>query len=195
MFLSLKPYNIKVYDENVEKDSIGEFVTIAMKGAALLLSLLICLVVISPGCITGGEDVGGDLVPLFSITGDDGITYSSEDLIGVDYILHFSASWCNKCRPTMHAVANQLDDSQYIIVSTDASDTNKLSDWHLQVNDSKEDSTVDAPFTVGVGLSESFEINNTPTLILINAKGEVVSKHLGTLTEEENIEAFWAQLD
>jgi len=178
-----------------EKYSIGVLSVETMKYAAILLSLLISLVVISPGCITdeGGDE--GELVPTFSITGDDGVVYSSEDLIGENYVLHFSASWCNKCRPTMHAVTNYLNDSQYIVVSTDASDTNKLSDWHLQVNDSKEDSTVDAPFTVGVELSESFEIKNTPTLILINAKGEVVSKHLGTLTEEENIEAFWAQLE
>ena len=94
----------------------------------------------------------------------------------------------------MHAVSNQLNDSLYLVVSTDGSDSPKLSDWHLQVNDSKEDSTVDAPFMVGVELSQSFEINNTPTLILIDRDGMVVGKHLGPLVEQQEIDSFWAQL-
>ena len=106
-----------------------------------------------------------------------------------------SASWCNNCRPTMHAVSNQLNDSLYLVVSTDSSDSPKLSDWHLQVNDSKEDSSVSAPFSVGVELSQAFEINNTPTLILIDRDGMVVSTHLGPLVEQQEIDSFWAQLE
>jgi peroxiredoxin len=164
---------------------------------ALLLSLLVTLVIFSPGCLEGGEDVGieGETVPIFSLTADDGEEYSSENLLGEAYILHFSASWCNNCRPTMHAVSNQLNDSMYIVVSTDNSDSPKLSDWHLQVNDSKEDSLVSAPFSVGVELSQSFEISNTPTLILINQDGMVVSKHFGPLEDLQEIDSFWAQLD
>jgi thioredoxin-related protein len=92
-------------------------------------------------------------------------------------------------------VSNHLNDSTYIIVSTDSSDSSKLSDWHLQVNDSKEDSVVYAPFTVSVELSQAFEINNTPTLILIDRDGMVVSKHLGPLIEQQEIDSFWDQLD
>ena len=166
-----------------------------MYGKSLLLSLLIVLATLSAGCMNSETINERESVPIFSVTGDDGVVYSSEDLIGVNYILHFSASWCNSCRPTMHAVVNQLTDSQYIVVSTDASDSQKLSDWHLQVNDSKEDSTVNAPFAVSVNLSESFKINNTPTLILIDKEGLVVSTHLGPLTEPDDIEAFWALVE
>jgi peroxiredoxin len=164
---------------------------------ALLLSLLVTLVLFSPGCLESGGDVGieGETVPIFSLTADDGEEYSSENLLGEAYILHFSASWCNNCRPTMHAVSNQLNDSMYIVVSTDNSDSPKLSDWHLQVNDSKEDSLVSAPFSVGVELSQSFEISNTPTLILIDQDGVVVSKHFGPLEDLQEIDSFWAQLD
>ena len=167
-----------------------------MRVKALLLSLLITLLVFSPGCLNGdGEDGNeGATVPSFSLTADDGEEYSSENLLGGAYILHFSASWCNNCRPTMHAVSNQLNDSMYIVVSTDDSDSPKLSDWHLQVNDSKEDSLVSAPFSVGVELSQSFEISNTPTLILIDRDGMVVDKHFGPLVEQQEIDSFWAQL-
>lgn len=168
-----------------------------MRVTALLLALLVTLLIFSPGCLGGDEEVGveGEPVPVFSLTADDGEEYSSENLLGGGYILHFSASWCNNCRPTMHAVSNQLNDSTYIIVSTDNSDSPKLSDWHLQVNDSKEDSLVNAPFSVGVELSQSFEITNTPTLILIDKDGMVVNKHFGPLEEQQEIDSFWAQLD
>jgi peroxiredoxin len=168
-----------------------------MKVKALLLALLVTLLIFSPGCLGGDEEVGveGEPVPVFSLTADDGEEYSSENLLGTAYIIHFSASWCNNCRPTMHAVSNQLNDSMYIVVSTDNSDSPKLSDWHLQVNDSKEDSLVSAPFSVGVELSQSFEISNTPTLILINQDGMVVSKHFGPLEDLQEIDSFWAQLD
>ena len=48
---------------------------------------------------------------------------------------------------------------------------------------------------VGVELSQSFEINNTPTLILIDRDGMVVGKHLGPLVEQQEIDSFWAQLE
>jgi peroxiredoxin len=166
-----------------------------MKVKALLLSLLITLLVFSPGCLDDEEGESGEVVPSFSLTADDGEEYSSENLLGSAYVLHFSASWCNNCRPTMHAVSNQLNDSVYIVVSTDSSDSPKLSDWHLQVNDSKEDSSVSAPFSVSVELSESFEISNTPTLILIDRDGIVIDKHIGPLVEQQEIDSFWAQLE
>ena len=166
-----------------------------MEVKALLLALLVTLLLFSPGCLDDKGGMDGDVVPSFSLIADDGEEYSSDNLLGTAYILHFSASWCNKCRPTMHAVSNQLNDSLYLVVSTDGSDSPKLSDWHLQVNDSKEDSTVDGAFMVGVELSQSFEINNTPTLILIDRDGMVVGKHLGPLVEQQEIDSFWAQLE
>jgi hypothetical protein len=81
----------------------------------------------------------------------------------------------------------------YIVVSTDGSDSQKLSDWHLQVNDSKENSLVDAPFTVGVSLSGSLEISNTPTLILIDEDGFIIDRYIGPLTDTDEIDLFWAQ--
>jgi thiol-disulfide isomerase/thioredoxin len=166
-----------------------------MKGKALLLSALMILIIFSPGCLGGDEVDSRESVPTFSLTADDGDTYSSDNLLGEAYILHFSASWCNNCRPTMHVVSNHLNDSMYIVVSTDGSDSQKLSDWHLQVNDSKEDSLVDAPFTVGVTLSGAFEINNTPTLILIDEDGFIVDRYIGPLTDTDEIDSFWTQLE
>ncbi len=166
-----------------------------MKVKELILSLMVTLLVCSPGCLDDENGKDGNFVPSFSLTADDGEKYSSDNLLGTAYILHFSASWCNNCRPTMHAVSNQLNDSLYLVVSTDSSDSPKLSDWHLQVNDSKEDSSVSAPFSVGVELSQAFEINNTPTLILIDRDGMVVSTHLGPLVEQQEIDSFWAQLE
>ena len=129
------------------------------------------------------------------MTGDDQVTYSSESLLGTSYILHFSASWCNNCRSTIHAIDNQLTEQTYLIVSTDAGDSDKLSDWHQQVNDSEEGSTVDASFSVNVNLAQELDIKNTPTLILVGNDGRIIDRHLGPLTEESDINEFWNQAD
>ena len=81
----------------------------------------------------------------------------------------------------------------YIIVSTDAADSTKLSDWHQQVNESKEGSTVDSPFSANADLSSTLGINNTPTLILVGSNGEMLDRHLGPMTEKSVIDEFWSQ--
>lgn len=165
-----------------------------MQTKSLPLVVLVALLTLMPGCTSSEAEENDEFIPAFSVVADDEMIYSSDSLLGTPYILHFSASWCSQCRPTIHAVDNQLANELYIIVSTDASDNDKLSDWHLQVNDSKEDSTVDTPFSANSELSEALNIKNTPTLVLINSEGMVIDRHIGPMTESSEIDAFWAQL-
>ena len=166
-----------------------------MEKKALFLISLLAVLTISPGCIGGEEAESKETVPQFTVIADDGLEYGSESLLGTNYILHFSASWCNQCRPTMHAVTNHLDNEMYIVVSTDANDGDqeKLQDWHTQVNESEEESNVDAPFSMSVNLAEAFEINNTPTLILIGKDGTVIDRHIGPMVDIDEIEEFWSK--
>ena len=166
-----------------------------MRFKATILILLLAAVSFSPGCLEGEGSETSEMVPEFTINADDEQEYGSDSLIGTSYILHFSASWCNQCRPTMHAVTNHLDNETYLVISTDAGDGDleSLQNWHTQVNESKEDSTVDAPFGMNIGLAQDFEINNTPTLILIGADGTVLDKHIGPMIDEAEIDAFWSQ--
>jgi thiol-disulfide isomerase/thioredoxin len=165
-----------------------------MRIKALLLTVLLAALSFTPGCLGDGDDSNADTVPTFTLVADDGMEYGSNSLIGSNYILHFSASWCNQCRPTMHAVTNHLDNEMYLVVSTDAADGDqtKLQEWHTQVNES-QDGTVSAPFGMNVGLAKDFEINNTPTLILIGKDGMVIDRHIGPLTGEAAIDEFWSQ--
>ena len=166
-----------------------------MQKKALALTLLLAALSFSPGCLGGDDASSSETVPEFTMIADDGFEYGDESLLGTNYILHFSASWCNQCRPTMHAVTNHLDGEMYIVVSTDANDggQTKLGEWHTQVNESKDDSSVSAPFTMNVGLAQDFEINNTPTLILVGKDGTVIDRHIGPMIDEEVIDDFWAQ--
>ena len=164
-----------------------------MQMKVALLVILVALLTVTPGCTSGDDSVDDEMIPTFSVVADDETTYSSDNLLGTPYILHFSASWCSQCRPTIHAVDNQLSEYTYIIVSTDDLDNEKLEDWHLQVNESKDDSTVDTPFSANAKLAESLDIKNTPTLILVNSKGVMIDRHIGPLTESSDIEAFWAK--
>ena len=165
-----------------------------MQMKAILLVMLVTLLSVTPGCVSSDESNEGELIPTFSVVADDGKTYSSDNLLGTPYILHFSASWCSQCRPTIHAVDNQLSTHTYIIISTDSADSEKLSDWHLQVNESKEDSTVDTPFSENAELAESLDIKNTPTLILVNSEGKIIERHFGPMTESSDIDAFWGKI-
>ena len=162
-----------------------------MQSRANILSLLLIILLFSPGCTSDDAVDSTGKIPSFSVIADDQINYSSESLLGSSYILHFSASWCNNCRPTIHAIDNQLSEQIYIIVSTDAGDSEKLSDWHQQVNDSKEGSTVNAPFSVNVELAQLLDIKNTPTLILVGNDGRIIDRHIGPLTDEGEINEFW----
>lgn len=166
-----------------------------MQTKALVLTMLLAALSFSPGCLSGDDASSSETVPEFTLIADDGLEYGDESLVGTNYILHFSASWCNQCRPTMHAVTNHLDGELYIVVSTDANDggQTKLQEWHTQVNESNEESNVDAPFSMSVNLAEDFEINNTPTLILIGKDGAVIDRHIGPMVDTDEIEEFWSK--
>ena len=85
----------------------------------------------------------------------------------------------------------------YLVVSTDPGDEPQehLQDWHAQVNSSNDESSVQAPFSMNDKLAQEFEINNTPTLILIGKDGHVIDRHIGPLTESSESDAFYAQAD
>ena len=157
------------------------------------IAVLVALVIFMPGCLSDDGSNNGEFIPTFSVVADDEMTYSSDNLLGTPYILHFSASWCTQCRPTIHAVDNQLSAQTYIVVSTDDTDSEKLSDWHLQVNESQDNSTVDTPFSANAELAEALDIKNTPILIIVNSEGVIIYRHIGPLTESSDIEAFWAK--
>ena len=163
-----------------------------MRFKSPVLVLFIVLLTVIPGCTSEENSSVGEAIPAFSIVADDEVTYSSENLLGTPYIIHFSASWCNNCRPTIHAVDSQLSSHTYIVISTDDSDAEKLSDWHLQVNESQE-GTVDTPFGAHAELAQTLDIKNTPTLLLVSSEGLILDRHIGTLTDSSEIDAFWSK--
>ena len=187
---------IKATDElaRIHKNEVVHLLRRCMKLSSICLSALLLLLTLTPGCVGGDEEADADIIPAFSVVADDEMTYSSENLLGTPYILHFSASWCSQCRPTIHAVDNHLSEHTYIIISTEASDASKLSDWHQQVNESKEDSTVDTPFSMNAELSSTLKISNTPTLILVDSDGVMIERHIGPMTDTAEIDDFWAQV-
>jgi len=36
-------------------------------------------------------------------------------------------------------------------------------------------------------------INNTPTLLLVSSEGIILERHIGTLTDSSEIDAFWSK--
>ena len=148
---------------------------------------------VSPGCIGGGDGEDGEPFPDFSLTGDDGKEYSKDSLEGEKYIIHISASWCPRCFMTMHNISDALDGEIYLIISTDEADKGKVQSWHNKVNESNYSNDLEAPFTVLPDLASSLKIEAIPTIFLISAKGNIIDKHEGDLTIHSEITEFYNQ--
>ena len=93
----------------------------------------------------------------------------------------------------MHKVTGELPNATFMVISTDVGDDDweTLSDWHTQVNDSNDTHNVDAPFMVNAELANSIDIKNTPTLIVVNEKGEITARQVGDFETAEDIREFW----
>jgi thiol-disulfide isomerase/thioredoxin len=160
---------------------------------AVLISLLFILTGLS-GCIGDSEESSGyDELTDWSAVADDNETYSKTKMLGTKHIIHFSASWCTPCRDVMHKVTGELPNATFMVISTDVGDDDweTLSDWHTQVNDSNDTHNVDAPFMVNAELANSIDIKNTPTLIVVNEKGEITARQVGDFETAEDIREFW----
>jgi len=154
---------------------------------ALLLSLLIFV----SGCF--GEELSGEPIPDYSFVADDGETYSKESMEGKKYIMHFTASWCPRCFKSMHNITDAIDGVELLVLSTDASDANKLLQWHNEADESNSTQNLDIPFMVGAELAEEMSIDAMPTLVLVDKNGDIVDQHEGDLTAHDEIIDFWNQ--
>ena len=166
--------------------------TMKLARGSVMAILLSCMLLV-PGCT--GDDIGenGDPLPEFSLTGDDGKTYSKEALDGEKFLIHFTASWCPRCYKTMHNSTDAIEGLTYLVVSTDAEDQDVVQSWHRQANESNETQNLDIPFMVGSELAEGLGIDAMPTLYLISAMGNIIDIHEGDLTKHDEIRAFWEQ--
>ncbi len=161
----------------------------------ILLSLLMLL----PGCIGGNDDAIEPLrdMPNFESVADDGETYSKSSMMGQEYIILFSAEWCNApCHNVMHKLYNNLEGATVLVMSTDPNTDITLDEWHEDADDYDDgdnDTGVDLPypFMKGAGVSEELGIDARPTLIFVNVEGYVMAEHEGAVNSIDDLQAMY----
>ena len=153
------------------------------------LAIFLSMLVMMPGCL--GDELAGEPIPDYSMRADDGNTYTKEGMDGQKYLIQFTASWCPRCFKTMHNITGAISDVEFLVVSTDESDYNKLAQWHNDANNSNSSKNLDIPFMVGSELAEELSIDAMPTIVLIDKNGYLVASHEGDLTSHDEITKFW----
>ena len=166
------------------------------------LALLVSFSILFSGCIFDSEDKESsfETFPQFDSVGDDGQNYTNEKFAGEPYVVVFSAEWCdNPCHSTMHAINTSLNGPAMIVMSTDPADKPQgisLEEWHQRANahDDQDDDagqTLDFPFLKGIEVAEEIMITSRPTIVFVNANGEIAGLHKGGLDDSEQIIDYW----
>jgi thiol-disulfide isomerase/thioredoxin len=127
------------------------------------------------------------LSPLLYGNDDTPFTYSEvlKHYKGKIVYLDFWASWCAPCRksfPWMNELKNKFDNDQFVVVSVNLDADEKLAEKFL--------SQVPANFPIIYDrqgdLASELQLKGMPSSFLINAKGKVVSAHMG-FTEKKKL--------
>lgn len=125
----------------------------------------------------------GKPLPEFAlpVLGDEEVVIHSEDLVGTPFLLNVWASWCPTCRYE-HPVITQLAKSGVLRIiglnyRDEAGDAQR---WLQRFGDPYEFSLADVSGRTGI----DFGVYAAPESFLIDAKGNVVFKQIGAMTDE-----------
>ena len=99
----------------------------------------------------------------------------------------------------MHKIHNTLDNPAVLVMSTDPNTDITLQEWHEDADDYDDegnDTGVDLPFAFmkGVEVAEELEISARPTLMFIDAEGNIMHKHEGAVTSDDSLVDMYAKI-
>ncbi len=166
----------------------------------LLTSMVGCTSKVDDAQHSSAPDVGTNMtntseivkhIPPFNMTSHDGISYSSQGLMGTSYVLYFSAQWCSHCHPTLTALDNVIHSNRLIIIGKDARpEYENMSQWKSDTEETLN-RTFDRPFCLGPEVAEANGVTGIPFFRMVNETGVVVYEHMGLFTDEDEISRQW----
>lgn len=135
--------------------------------------------------LSAGIAVAADPAPNFSLTTADGKTIELKQLQGKVVIVNFWATWCGPCRreiPGMMKVYDKYKAKglEIVGISLDRGGWDDVKPWLAK-------NPINYPIVVGDGaLAGAYGgIEGIPTTFVVDRKGNILSKHVGSVTEQE----------
>lgn len=147
-----------------------------MKKAVLTFGLIAVLALSGTLWSQAGEkDTGKRKAPPFELNTLEGKTIRNEDVLGKPTLLIFWASWCHVCQeelPKAAVMYEKFREKGFEILAIGFADTEENIRKYVRKN--QEDFPYPVLYDKGDRVSNRYGVTATPTLFLLNKKGEVV---------------------
>ncbi|MEI7531778.1 MAG: DsbE family thiol:disulfide interchange protein [Betaproteobacteria bacterium] len=152
-----------------------------------LIIFLVLLIFLGIGLRLNPRDIPSPLigkeVPQFTnpILSHSSQQFSPDSLKGKIWILNVWASWCTSCREEHPLLISFSKEKLVPIIGLNYKDKDDAAkDWLKSIGDPYDLSVIDANGKVGI----DFGVYGVPETFVIDAKGRIIYKHTGPLTED-----------
>ena len=143
------------------------------------------LAVGTAGCL-GGSDSGADTVDTYDVGGSPGGTVPVRPE-GAVALLDFWATWCAPCKPQMaelRAVRKRFPDTHMLSITNEEDGEAIRSFWR------EYDGTWPVASDPAVRTNERFDVTRIPTLLVLDAEGAEIWRHVGLAAADTVAEAL-----
>ena len=127
-----------------------------------------------------GAAVAGAPAPAFELVTFTGEAYTKDSLKGRPTLLVFWASWCPVCRkelPVLGQFYEKERPTQLRVISIGFSDLRGKIEGYVKAH--PESFVFPTAFDIDNDVAQAFKITATPTLVLLDAQGNIVMVHRG----------------
>jgi peroxiredoxin len=124
----------------------------------------------------------GILAPSFTLTDLDGEEVKMEDYRGKKLVLNFWATWCAPCKAEMPAMEKlyQNYSGKFEILAVNLDPVNDVAGFA-----NKNDLSFPILLDENKSVQNQYSVLSIPTTYIIDAKGIIVNKHIGSMTYEQ----------